>query len=54
VGLRTRLAVDSLLLPKYGLRLTNPADTDAGPKPSWTDYAGRSAAAPQLPLPVVR
>jgi hypothetical protein len=39
---------------RYGLRLTNADDTDAGPKPSWTDYAGRSAAATPLPLPVAR
>jgi hypothetical protein len=39
---------------RYGLRLTNADDTDAGPKPSWTDYAGRSAGATPLPLPVAR
>jgi hypothetical protein len=39
---------------RYGLRLTNADDTDAGPKLSWTDYAARSAAAAPLPLPVAR
>ena len=39
---------------RYGLRLTKPDDTDAGPKLGWSDYAGRSASAAQLPLPVVR
>lgn len=39
---------------RYGLRLTAADDTDAGPKPSWTDYASRSAATAQLPLPVAR
>jgi hypothetical protein len=39
---------------RYGLRRTNSNDTDAGPKPSWTAYAGRSAAAGSLWLPTVR
>jgi hypothetical protein len=39
---------------RYGLRLTNADDTDAGPKLSWNDYASRAAAAAPLPLPVVR
>jgi hypothetical protein len=39
---------------RYGLRLTNADDTDAGPKLSWTDYAGRSASAAPLALPVAR
>jgi hypothetical protein len=39
---------------RYGLRLTNSDDTDAGPKLSWPDYASRSAGAAALPLPVVR
>jgi Glycosyl hydrolase catalytic core len=39
---------------RLGLRLTNSDDTDAGPKPSWDDYAGRAASATQLPLPVAR
>jgi hypothetical protein len=39
---------------RYGLRLTNADDTDAGPKLSWQDYATRSGPAAQLPLPVAR
>jgi hypothetical protein len=39
---------------RYGLRLTNADDTDAGPKLSWQDYASRSAGAAALPLPVAR
>lgn len=39
---------------RYGLRFTNADDTDAGAKLSWTDYAGRSAAAAPLPLPIAR
>jgi hypothetical protein len=39
---------------RYGLRLTNSDDTDAGPKLSWQDYASRSTSAAALPLPVAR
>lgn len=39
---------------RYGLRLTNPDDTDAGAKLSWTDYAARGKSAAALPLPVAR
>lgn len=37
-----------------GLRRTTADDTDAGAKPSWDAYAGRSAAADLLNLPVAR
>jgi hypothetical protein len=39
---------------RYGLRITNPDDSDAGPKLSWTDYTARSRGAAPLPLPVAR
>lgn len=39
---------------RYGLRLTNADDTDAGPKPAWDDYAARAAGAARLPLPALR
>jgi polysaccharide biosynthesis protein PslG len=39
---------------RYGLRLTNPDDTDAGAKLSWNDLAARAAAATPLALPALR
>jgi hypothetical protein len=39
---------------RYGLRRTNPDNTDAGPKPAWTAYAARAAGATDVALPVVR
>jgi hypothetical protein len=39
---------------RQGLRRTTPDDADAGPKPSWDAYTGRSRAADFLWLPSVR
>ena len=39
---------------RLGLRRTTSDNADGGPKLAWDDYVGRSSAAAQLPLPVVR
>jgi polysaccharide biosynthesis protein PslG len=39
---------------RQGLRRTTPGDADAGPKPSWDAYTGRSRAADFVWLPAVR
>jgi polysaccharide biosynthesis protein PslG len=39
---------------RYGLRRTNPDNTDAGAKPAWNAYVGRAAGAAAVPLPTLR